>query len=212
MSRVKEDRYHHGDLKRALLEVSIELLEEGGLEGLNVAEAGRRLGVSSGAPYKHFPDRRSLLRAVATEGNRRLTEDLLQAVCDETDPDKAFALTGVAYVRWAAEHPSLYRLILDPTYTEYAAAEQDVSKPQLPEGLEGMATFWTDLAKRVRSPIPLTHDDPLIQQLAGRALAHGLASLFVTGVFASLDIDTSQATRLARAVIGLPPEPAAETS
>jgi AcrR family transcriptional regulator len=197
--------YHHGDLKRALVDTSIELLAEGGLDALNVAEAGRRLGVSSAAPYKHFRDRKALLRAVAQEGNRRLNAALTHATTGECARDVAFARMGVAYVTWAAEHPALFLLTLDPSLTEYAAGADDEVRP--PPGFEHMAVFWSALAERLRSKEPLTSDEPLVQELAGRALAHGLASLFVSGVFASLDIDRSQAARLAAAVMGLPAEP-----
>lgn len=205
MPRAKdESRYHHGDLERALVVIGIQLLEEGGVDALNVAEAARRLGVSSAAPYKHFRDRKALLVAIAAEGNRRLSQSLVAAVGNENDPAVAFALSGVAYVRWAAENPALYRVTLDPAYTAFAAPGSSDLKP--PKGLESMATFWTDLVERVRSDEPLASTEPVVRELAGRALAHGLASLFAQGVFASIGIDDSQATRLARAVTGLPSE------
>ncbi len=203
-TKPKQDSYHHGDLKRALVETSIELLREGGVDALSVAEAGRRLGVSSAAPYKHFADRRELLRAVAAEGNRRLTEHILRTVGSEADPEKAFAWAGVAYVEWAANNAALYRVTFDPANIEFASTEHE--GVEAPSALEGMATFWPNLAALVRSKKPLTAQDPLVSELAGRALAHGLASLFVNGVFASLGIEQGQAKRLAQAVVGLEPD------
>lgn len=204
-TKAKQESYHHGDLKRALVETSIELLREGGVEALNVAEAGRRLGVSSAAPYKHFRDRRELVRAVAAEGNRRLSQHILVTVGEEPDPQKAFALAGVAYVEWAASNAALYRVTFDPANIEFAATEHE--GVEAPKTLESMATFWPELAELVRSAQPLSAEHPLVMELAGRALAHGLASLFVNGVFASLGIEEKQARRLARAVVGLSPEP-----
>jgi AcrR family transcriptional regulator len=61
-------------------------LREGGVGALNIAEAGRRLGVSSAAPYKHFADKRELLRAVAAEGNRRLGSHSLSALVRSNEP------------------------------------------------------------------------------------------------------------------------------
>lgn len=204
MPRATKANYHHGDLKRALIETSIELLREGGLDALNVAEAGRRLGVSSAAPYKHFKDRKELLRAVAAEGNRRLAARIVEVVDGEVDPVKAFALAGVAYVTWAAENPALYRATFDPVHIEFSSTDhEDV---EVPSSLESMTTFWPDLARLVRSRRPLRTDEPLVLELAGRALAHGLASLFVNGVFSSLGIEAEHAGRLMRAVVGLPPE------
>jgi AcrR family transcriptional regulator len=97
--------YHHGDLKQALIEASIALISEHGVEALTVAEVGRRVGVSSAAPYKHFPDRRALLRAIAAEGNRRLAAAIVAVAGGCTDPVEAFRLSGVAFIRWAAENP-----------------------------------------------------------------------------------------------------------
>ncbi|HEX5754124.1 MAG TPA: TetR/AcrR family transcriptional regulator [Archangium sp.] len=192
--------YHHGDLKRALLEASLELIREEGVDALTVAEVGRRVGVSSAAPYKHFADRPALLRALATEGNRQLGEAIVAATRGSTDPLEAFRLSGVAYIRWAAENPALYRIATDPSHIDYASTEHDV---EAPEALRGtLETFWPELAALVRSGAALPASHPLIQQLHGRALAQGMASLFVSGIFASLGITTADAERMARAVTG----------
>ncbi|WP_375769586.1 TetR/AcrR family transcriptional regulator [Archangium gephyra] len=190
--------YHHGNLKQALLEASIELIQEEGVDALTVAEVGRRVGVSSAAPYKHFADRQALLCALATEGNRRLGEAIVAAAGAITDPREAFRLSGVAYIRWAAENPALYRIATDPAYIDYASTAPDVHSPKALEG--SMDTFWPELAALVRSGAALPASHPLIEQLRGRALAQGVASLFVNGVFASLGITTADAERIARAV------------
>ena len=192
--------YHHGDLKQVLLEASIELLREEGVDALTVAEVGRRVGVSSAAPYKHFADRLALLRAIATEGNRRLNATLITATEGTTDPHEAFRRSGVAYIRWAAENPALYRIATDPAYIDYAGPHPD---EEVPEPLKGsMDTFWPALSELVRSGGALPTSHPLMEQLRGRALAQGLANMFVSGVFDSLGIATSDAERLARAVTG----------
>jgi AcrR family transcriptional regulator len=66
--------YHHGDLPQQLVRVVRDLIETHGPDGFSVAEAARRAGVSSAAPYKHFKDRPELLRAVVSEGMDRLRE------------------------------------------------------------------------------------------------------------------------------------------
>ncbi|AKU91802.1 TetR/AcrR family transcriptional regulator [Vulgatibacter incomptus] len=200
----KQDRtrpYHHGDLKRALVEASLELLREQGLDTLTVAEVGRRVGVSSAAPYKHFADRHALLRAVAAEGNRLLNAAILETVGSAADPVEAFRLSGVAYIRWAAQNPALYRLATDPALLDYGGAPPPDAKA--PEALQGsLDTFWSQLAELVRSGRAIPAGHPLIEQLRGRALAHGVASLFVSGVFDSIGIPMDEAERIARAVTG----------
>lgn len=197
--RDRRSSYHHGDLKRALLDASFELLREEGAEALTVAEIGRRVGVSSAAPYKHFADRSALLRAVAQEASRRLDEAIAAALESTEDPGEAFRLSGVVYIRFAAENPNLYRLLTDPSLLDYTSPPPDAKAP---EPLEGMETFWTDLAALLRSGEPIAADHPLIEQLRGRALAHGVASYFAGGIFAALGITADQAERIARAVTG----------
>jgi len=192
--------YHHGDLKRALLDAALELLQENGVEGLTVAEIGRRVGVSSAAPYKHFADRHALLRALALDGNRLLNEKIAERVGSATDPEEAFRLSGVAYIRFAAENPALFRLMSDPSLLDYGAPPDDL---EAPENLQdAMKTFWSDLGGLLRSGAAAAADDPLLEQLRGRALALGVASLFVSGVFGALGISIDDAERIAHASLG----------
>lgn len=198
--RSRKRSYHHGDLKRALLEASIELLREQGVEALTVAEVGRRVGVSSAAPYKHFKDRQVLLRAVAMEGNYRLNEAMAEALEGIQDPWEAFRQSGVVYIRFAAENPNLYRLMTDPSLLDYANPPEDAKAPG---ALEGMTeTFWRDVGALLVSGEALSANHPLIEQLRGRALAHGVAGFFVSGIFGALGISTADAERVARLVLG----------
>lgn len=192
--------YHHGDLKRALLDASLAVLEERGVEALTVAEVGRRVGVSSAAPYKHFADRQALLRAVAAEGNRRLEVAIHEAVGVVSDATEAFRLSGVTYICWAARNPALFQLMCDPALLDYTAPPEDASAPGPLEGT--METFWTDLSKLIRSREAIPAGHPLVEQLRGRALAHGVAHFFVSGVFGSLGVSAQDVERVARAVTG----------
>ncbi|MFY0569000.1 TetR/AcrR family transcriptional regulator [Archangium lansingense] len=192
--------YHHGDLKQALLEASIELIREEGVDALTVAEVGRRVGVSSAAPYKHFADRQALLRALAMEGNRQLAEVLVAATEGISDPREAFRRSGVAYICWAAENPALHRIATDPANIDYAATSTEIHAPEALKG--SLETFWPELAALIRSGAAIPASHPLMEQLRGRALAQGVATLFVSGTFASLGITTADAERIARAVTG----------
>src|SRR2546427_8826755 len=62
--------YHHGDLRRVLIDAALQLVGEGGAEAVSVREAARRAGVSPGAPFRHFPSRDALMQA-AGEGAQR---------------------------------------------------------------------------------------------------------------------------------------------
>ena len=108
--------YHHGDLRRALIEAGFELAREGGPDAIVVREASRRVGVSHNAAYRHFPDRESLLEAVAERSREELAALMAQLI-EATDPDDPsleaararLAATGRAYVQFAITEPGLFR-------------------------------------------------------------------------------------------------------
>jgi AcrR family transcriptional regulator len=103
--------YHHGNLRRALLDEALATIRADGVEALTLREIGARVGVSRTALYRHFADKRALLTAVATEGFRTLRERLVAAWEGGGRDDAAFRAMGVAYVRFAVENPSHYRVM-----------------------------------------------------------------------------------------------------
>ena len=72
VARKRQNRYHHGDLSRALVEEAVRTIQKSGVEGLTLRAVGQRLGVSRTALYRHFADKSALLSAVASEGFRTL--------------------------------------------------------------------------------------------------------------------------------------------
>lgn len=106
--------YHHGDLRRALIDAALALLAEEGGWSFSIRALARRAGVSHSAPNKHFPTKRDLLTAVAGVGFDMLRERMLAESARVEPADLALAATGVAYVRFAVEHPALYRLMFGP--------------------------------------------------------------------------------------------------
>ncbi|MFI1716971.1 TetR/AcrR family transcriptional regulator [Streptomyces litmocidini] len=117
--------YHHGDLRAACLSAARELLEEDGSAGLSLRAVARRAGVSATAPYRHYADRDALVSAVAAEGYRELAQHLAAAHPAPSTPDD-LASVAVAYVRFALDHPALFRVMFaepcDPTDEERVAA------------------------------------------------------------------------------------------
>ncbi|MER7745594.1 TetR/AcrR family transcriptional regulator [Streptomyces bacillaris] len=122
--------YHHGDLRAACLRAARELLEEDGSAALSLRAVARRAGVSATAPYRHYADREALVSAVAAEGYRELAGHLAQAHPAPSTPDE-LAAVAVAYVRFALEHPALFRAMFaepcDPTSEERVAATEAIS-------------------------------------------------------------------------------------
>ena len=90
--------YHHGDLRRVLIDAALQLVGEGGAEAVSVREAARRAGVSPGAPFRHFPSRDALMQAVAEEAQRRFRAEIEAALATAApgDPLGRFRCLGLA--------------------------------------------------------------------------------------------------------------------
>ncbi len=104
------DRYHHGDLRRALVEAALELLLEGGTEALGMRELARRVGVSAAAPYRHFRDKQALIQAVAAAGFALFLE-ATEAAKAGAPSDEQLGAMAEAYVQFALRYPRLYKLM-----------------------------------------------------------------------------------------------------
>src|SRR5688500_18199107 len=116
--------YHHGDLRRVLIEAALQLVEEGGAEGLSVREAARRAGVSPGAPFRHFPSRDALMTAVAEEAQRRFRAEVDAALAQVpgADPLARFRALGLAFLRWAMRNPTHFEVISSTRYFDHDQA------------------------------------------------------------------------------------------
>jgi AcrR family transcriptional regulator len=108
---IRKTAYHHGDLRAQLIAAVRDLVETHGPDGFSVAEAARRAGVSSAAPYKHFKDRHEILRGVVGEAMDRLREDMARgAAAHPHGSIEAVAAMGQAYVDFARSGPGVFRL------------------------------------------------------------------------------------------------------
>jgi AcrR family transcriptional regulator len=119
----EKPRYHHGDLRNALLQAAVALLEEGGLDALSLRAVAARAGVSHAAPAHHFPTLKSLLTAVALDAFERFAATL-QAERDQAAPDPRSQLAAASdgYVRFARASPQAFRLMFSPSRLDWMDA------------------------------------------------------------------------------------------
>lgn len=115
--------YHHGDLRRALIDAARRLLESEGPSALSLRAVAREAGVSPAAPYHHFKDKAELLDAVAHEGWEMLDVALTKARDGSQSIRERMASLGVAYVCFARDNPALYRVMYDCSRDKEALPE-----------------------------------------------------------------------------------------
>ncbi|WP_343071068.1 TetR/AcrR family transcriptional regulator [Novosphingobium jiangmenense] len=120
---------HRDDLRSELLAAACEFVAREGHEGLSIRKLAEEIGVSPGAPYHHFPDRRSLLVAVALEGYRTMFEASEQAAAASTE--SALFINLLHFIRFAAANSNMFTLMYEselvrPRLSPELAEAQDV--------------------------------------------------------------------------------------
>ena len=105
-------KYHHGDLKNALIKAGVDILSKEGVGGLSLRKVAKKAGVSHSAPYAHFPDKQSLIAAISTEGFNQLYVELDAAVSLHTKDPKRQLIEGTrAYVEFALAHTDTFKIM-----------------------------------------------------------------------------------------------------
>lgn len=137
-----ERRYHHGDLRSALLTQAEKTLQSAGVDALSLRELAREVGVSHGAPRRHFDDKLALLDALAAEGFRRLGVTLTEAA-EPDDRDFVATLRDVAvtYVRFATTNPALVDLMSANRYLADASSELRRAREAAFSAVEQLVSF-----------------------------------------------------------------------
>ena len=151
--------YHHGNLRQALLDAALALIEVGEERGVSLRTVAARAGVSNAAPYRHFQDREALMAAVATIGFDRLLESLRKARESAGEGEELFA-NAMAYLDFALKNSGLYRVMFTENhlairFDEGLASSSTVAFQELQDvvGTRLPATCGEGKAKRVATAI-----------------------------------------------------------
>lgn len=168
------DTYRHGDLRRAAIDSSVELIETQGLAKLSLREVSRRVGVSHGAIYHHFPDRAALLRAIADAGFEDLTAVMSARMATASGPLARLHACGLAYVQFALEHPGVFRMMFRPELTGMA----DLEPPQA--ALQSWQVLYGAVQECVEAGLTRPAPTELLATLCWTTV-HGLAILLLDG-------------------------------
>lgn len=110
--KVQQANYHHGDLKKSLLSIGIEMLNEKGISGISLREISRTIGVGHNAPYRHFRNKQQLLEAIAEDGFRRLKAKNTRFELElANDPEGQLFESAMHIITMAAEQTHLFQLM-----------------------------------------------------------------------------------------------------
>lgn len=161
------------DLRRTLLDASLDLIAREGLEGFSMREVARRAGVSHQAPYHHFSDREAILAAVVAEGFQLLREAMLEALDGADEPVTRLTALGKAYVAFALKHPAHFKLMFR---SELVRAEKHDEAKACAESAFDLLVKSVDAVAQQR----YGRSDPTLVLVAW-SIAHGLSTLLLEG-------------------------------
>lgn len=168
----KKEAYHHGNLREAVLAISKQLIEEKGIHAFSLREVARLAGVSRTAPYRHFPDKESVLVAIAEEAYAGVQDAMQQVVQRSGDkPVVAVQELIVIYVKFMVENRRYFEFIFGNFIRD------KINKQRLAIAREKMVEVISEMVKRTRQ---MKGDSPQMVKLMGGstwALMHGIASL-----------------------------------
>ena len=172
MKRKRRGTYHHGDLRRALLDAALQTIRDDGVAALTLRATGAKLGVSRTALYRHFADKGALLAAVATEGFRMLRERLLAAWTRGGFGRAGFHDMGRAYVAFATANSAHYRVM-------FGSAVHGARDPELEREAQGAFQALVDALVAQQRDGLIRADDTVQLARFVWAVVHGVAMLVI---------------------------------
>lgn len=179
---VSDRPYHHGNLRTALLAAAERTVRERGVQELSLRELARDVGVSHGAPRRHFPDRQALLDALAEAGFARLGSELRAAVEGAGEEFEArLRAIAAAYVRFATRDAALLELMFAGKHREQSGA--------LNEAAERAFSVMLELIEQGQLEGVLERGEPKRVGLVLFATIQGIAALVTGGLVAAEQID-----------------------
>ena len=172
-ARQKPQPYHHGDLRRALVEQATQLVQAHGHPIITVREVARQTGVTNTAAHYHFHTREALLAAVATRGFEEMTAALEAAMDAATDARSRLGALGDAYVRHALKRGRMYQLMFS---AETAVRD---AFPELRASSDRMFALLVDAIRAGQETGFVRGGPPVDAALVAWSAAHGFASLAI---------------------------------
>jgi AcrR family transcriptional regulator len=191
MSKAKP--YHKENLRGDLLVAGREYIEMNGHNGLSIRTLAQQVGVSPGAPYHHFPDRRSFLLAIAIEGFHELMAATAAIADANQNAARKLKRMGMAFIRFVEENPRLVDLMY----------ESELTMPALdPELLKFQLMGHEALKRPIVAALPGIADaEAEVRVITFWSAIYGFASMRKKGVLHPADGDALPTVDIAEAVV-----------
>src|SRR3954451_20862 len=190
--------YHHGNLREALLEQAETALARGGTSALSLRELAREVGVSHGAPRRHFADKQALLDALAESGFVKLGAALGDAIEGAgTDFDTRMTALARAYVHFATDHAALLELMFASKHRPGADRLHDA-------GAQAFAPALELIAEGQAAGAVVPGDLERVSMIAFAGM-HGIAALANSRLLGDAPLDELVDAAVERLALGLRP-------
>jgi AcrR family transcriptional regulator len=177
-------KYHHGDLKNALIKAGVDILGKDGVAGLSLRKVAQKAGVSHAAPYAHFADKQALIAAISTEGYQKLFDQLV-AVREkyQDDPRRQLVEAAWAYVQFAQTDPAHFRV------TFSSAVEHEKDYPALVEMTGKTFGEVVGIVEACQASGLLRSGPVDMLAVSVWSIVHGFASLLIEGQISHTVLD-----------------------
>jgi AcrR family transcriptional regulator len=194
----KARSYHHGDLKNALLAAALELIAVNGARALSLREVARATGVSHASTYRHFPNKESVLAAIAERGFRELTQQMRRAALQSPrTPLQRLHRIGMAYVAFGRTHPHHIQIM----FGDFINSHQIY--PSLLEASRAAFEVLLSTVRAGQNAGLIRGTDERLVSFAAWSQVHGLALLIGSGHISTDDSVTLPSDEIAGAALNL---------
>jgi AcrR family transcriptional regulator len=185
-----KDQYHHGDLRRALVDAARIELKQVGWRELSLRNVAKRVGVTHTAAYHHFKDKEDLLAQIAADGIVKL-HDMIEEEMSKVGPDPIdrMVAASIGYVRMAFADPEAYELMF--------VVNREHKGEYVTEHMKGRPSAFDQLIRTVtaaREAAGFGKEELMPHVLMHWEIIHGLAMLALAGQHSRLGVDTMEHT------------------
>lgn len=163
-------KYHHGELRSALVSLAVKEIARAGVEKLSLRSLARQAGVSPTAPFRHFPDKQTLLAGIAIEGFEELARRLTETSESNAGIEERFIELGATYVGFAQDFPVHYQLMFGAVLGDFSASKE------LQEASAAAYAVLDATLTEIKNNQQLDHDVATLGGLVWSTV-HGMASL-----------------------------------